>query len=76
MSYKYLDDDTQQSVVGPDGNTKTATVYTYDNAGNVVSRVETTRNTRYTYDKLGHITDIKDPVNRAHQLFGYDRRGT
>ncbi len=73
-TYKYLDDDTLQSVVGPDGNTQLATTYSYDNAGNVVSRTDALGNTRFTYDKLGRVVDIKDPLNRD-TVFGYDAEG-
>jgi RHS repeat-associated protein len=71
-TYKFLDDDTLQSVVGPDG--QTATTYSYDNAGNVVSRTDAVGNTRFTYDKLGRMTDMKDPLNQ-HTLFSFDADG-
>jgi len=74
VTYKYLDDDTLQSVVGPDGNTQLATVYSYDNLGNVVSRTDALGNIRYTYDKRNRVIDIKDPQNRD-TLYSYDAEG-
>jgi RHS repeat-associated protein len=71
---KYLDDDTLQSVVGPDGSTQLATTYSYDNAGNVVSRTDALGNIRYTYDKLGRLVDVKDQLNHD-TLFTYGAEG-
>ncbi|HEY9476262.1 MAG TPA: DUF6531 domain-containing protein [Mycobacteriales bacterium] len=73
-SYRYLDDDRLQRVIGPDGDATEATVYVYDNAGNVTSRTDPTGNTRYTWDALGRIVDIKDPLNRD-TVYSYDAEG-
>ncbi|NUP45883.1 MAG: hypothetical protein HOW97_01000 [Catenulispora sp.] len=74
VTYKYLDDDTVQAVIGPDGSTKTDTTYSYDNNGNVLSRTDAAGNVRYTYDKLNRVVDYKNPLN-FDTLFTYDAEG-
>ena len=74
VNYKYLDDDTIQAVIGPDGSTKTDTTYSYDANGNVTSRTDAVGNVRYAYDKLNRVVDFKNPLN-FDTLFSYDAEG-
>jgi RHS repeat-associated protein len=73
-SYRYDDGDRMTRVIGPDGDSKLATVYAYDDVGHVTSRTDPSGNSRYTYDKLGQVTLIKDPLNRD-TTFTYDAEG-